>query len=390
MNKKISTFLITVIFLFIVFFGVSEFFNKDITYSKTNQTTNIVTIPTPVGTPTQVGATPVSLIPPLNTALFDQKLLSLANNPPDPLVYNTVKTITQNSKGKSVTTTTKVLANPQPIPVYLWPVKTVYPNAGALLPFNRIVAYYGNLYSTKMGVLGEYPEDQMLQMLQAEVTKWQLADPSTPVIPALDYIAVVAQGSPGASGMYRARMPDSEIDKVVAMAAKIHGIVFLDVQVGLSNVQTEVPLLQKYLLMPNVHLAIDPEFSMKTGAHPGTVIGTFDASDINFVSNYLANLVRENNLPPKILVVHRFTEGMVTNYKEIKTMPEVQIVMNMDGWGDQAHKLATYQQYIYKEPVQFSGFKLFYKNDILVPGSSIMTPTELMKLNPEPIYIQYQ
>ena len=374
--------------MFIVFFGVSEFFNKDITYSKTNQTTN--TTPTSVGVPTEVGVAPTPLIPPLDTALFDQKLISLANNPPDPLIYNTVKTVTKNSKGQSITTTTKVLADPQPVPVHLWPVKTAYPNAGALLPFNRIVAYYGNLYSTKMGVLGEYPETQMLQMLQNEVQKWQLADPATPVIPALDYIAVVAQGSPGFDGMYRARMPDSEIDKVIAMANKIHGIVFLDVQVGLSNVQTEVPLLQKYLIMPNVHLAIDPEFSMKTGAHPGTVIGTFDASDINFVSNYLANLVQENNLPPKILVVHRFTEGMVTNYKEIKTMPEVQIVMNMDGWGDQAHKLATYQQFIYSEPVQFTGFKLFYKNDFLVPGSSMLTPTQLMKLNPEPIYIQYQ
>ena len=36
-----------------------------------------------------------------------------------------------------------------------WPVKTVYPNAGAILPFKRIIAYYGNLYSKRMGVLGE-------------------------------------------------------------------------------------------------------------------------------------------------------------------------------------------------------------------------------------------
>jgi hypothetical protein len=230
----------------------------------------------------------------------------------------------------------------------------------------------------------------MLQMLQSEVAKWQAADPTTPAIPALHYIAVVAQGSPGTSGMYRARMPDSEIDKVITMAAKINAIVFLDVQVGLSNVQMEVPLLQKYLIMPNVHLAIDPEFSMKTGARPGTVIGTFDASDINFTTNYLANLVRENNLPPKILVVHRFTEGMVTNYKEIKTMPEVQIVMNMDGWGGQAKKIGTYRNFIYPEPVQFTGFKLFYKNDVLTPGSAMLTPTDLLKLNPRPIYIQYQ
>ena len=241
-----------------------------------------------------------------------------------------------------------------------------------------------------MGVLGQYPPDQMLAMLEAEVAKWQVADPSTPVIPALQYIAVVAQGSPGADGKYRDRMPDSEIDKVLAMAGEIHGIVFLDVQVGLSNVQTEIPLLEKYLKMPQVHLAIDPEFSIKTDSRPGKVIGTFDASDINFVSNYLANLVRENNLPPKILVVHRFTEAMVTNYKNIETMPEVQIVMNMDGWGVAAKKIDTYKQFIYAEPVQFTGFKLFYKNDTLTPGSTLMTPAELLKLTPQPIYIQYQ
>jgi hypothetical protein len=385
MNKKSWIFLLVIIIIIVFSFDISKFFGSVVTYKA--GINNKISVNNIVQTPAQPI---VPLIPPLNIALFNQKLIALANNPPDKIVYTTVKTITQNAKGKSITTLTKVPLSPQPIITHFWPVKTVYPNAGALLPFNRIVAYYGNLYSTKMGVLGEYPEAQMLQMLQAEVTKWQIADPTTPVIPALHYIAVVAQGSPGASGMYRARMPDSEIDKVMAMAAKINAIVFLDIQVGLSNVQTEVPLLQKYLIMPNVHLAIDPEFSMKTGARPGTVIGTFNASDINFTTNYLANLVRENNLPPKILVVHRFTEAMVTNYKEIKTMPEVQIVMNMDGWGGQAKKIGTYKNFIYPEPVQFTGFKLFYKNDVLTPGSVLMTPTDLLKLNPIPIYIQYQ
>ncbi|MDR3519525.1 MAG: hypothetical protein P4L63_01385 [Candidatus Pacebacteria bacterium] len=385
MNKRLWTFVAIVILVSISAFFLSGFFADAVTYNKSAPVVRVAQTTSVLAT-----APVVVTIPPLDIALYDKKLNILANNPPDPIVYTTVKTVTQNSKGKSITTITKVPVSPQPVPVHLWPVKTVYPNAGVLLPFNRIVAYYGNLYSTKMGVLGEYPEDQMLQMLEGEVKKWEVADPSTPVIPALQYIAVVAQGSPGASGMYRARMPFSEIDKVIAMAAKINAIVFLDVQVGLSNVQTEVPLLQKYLKMPNVELAIDPEFSMKTGAHPGTVIGTFDATDINFVSNYLANLVDQNNLTPKILVVHRFTEGMITNYKQIKTTPEVQIVMNMDGWGDQAHKIATYKEFIYEEPVQFTGIKLFYKNDLTVPGSAMLTPAQILKLNPEPIYIQYQ
>ena len=81
---------------------------------------------------------------------------------------------------------------------------------------------------------------------------------------------------------------------------------------------------------------------------------------------------------------------MMTNYKLIKTMPEVQIVINMDGWGVAEKKIGTYKNFIYPEPVQFTGFKLFYKNDNLNPASAILTPASLLKLNPRPVYIQYQ
>ena len=168
-----------------------------------------------------------------------------------------------------------------------WPVKTVYPNSGAILPFKRIIAYYGNLYSKRMGVLGEYPPDEMIRMLKVELKKWEAADPTIPVVPALHYIAVTAQGSAGKDGKYRARMPFKQIDSVLHMAARINALVFLDVQVGFSDVQTEVPLLEKYLSMPNVHLGIDAEFAMKPGMRVGKNVGTFDASDVNWCSEYL-------------------------------------------------------------------------------------------------------
>jgi len=308
----------------------------------------------------------------------------LANNPVVVAVENTVKTTT------STTTTNQAPAKPVEVKPNLWPVKTVYPNAGAILPFSRVVAYYGNFYSKKMGALGEYPEDEMLAKLTAEAKKWEEADPNTKVIPAIHYITVTAQGSAGADGKYRLRMPDSQIDKALAMAKKVNGIVFLDVQVALSSLQSELPPLEKYLKMPEVHLGIDPEFSMKTGKKPGSVIGSFDAADINYAAEFLARIVKENNLTPKILVVHRFTGPMVTNYKNIKPLPEVQIVIDMDGWGIQARKLNTYREVIYKQPVQFAGFKLFYKNDFREPNSRILTPAEVLKLRPKPIYIQYQ
>ncbi|MFA6408285.1 MAG: hypothetical protein WCW36_02335 [Candidatus Paceibacterota bacterium] len=272
----------------------------------------------------------------------------------------------------------------------LWPVKAVYPEVGAILPFKRIVAYYGNFYSTKMGVLGEYPEAQVLTMLRDATAKWAAADPSTPTIPAIQYIAVVAQGTAGRDGKYILRMPDDQIDRALGMANQVQGLLFLDVQVGLSTLQHELPQLEKYLQMPNVHLAIDPEFSMKHGDAPGTVIGTFDAVDINYAAQYIAGLVNKYNLPPKVLVVHRFTQKMVTNYDKIQPLPEVQVVMDMDGWGPVAKKKGTYNQVIVPEPVQFTGIKLFYHADLKPPSTGLLTTTDVLDLTPSPIYIQYQ
>lgn len=309
--------------------------------------------------------------PPVNTAAYDAKMVSLANYPVVPAATST--------------------ASSTPPKKRLWPVTDApYPKPCALLPFNRIVAYYGNFYSKGMGVLGEYGEEEMLAKLRAEVAAWEAADPATPVVPAIHYIVTTAQMEPQKDGMYTLRMPDSQIDKALAIAEKIEAIVFIDFQVGLSTLQKELPLYEDYLKHPKVHLGLDPEFSMKTGHAPGRVIGTFDAADINFAAEYLQKLVIENDLPPKVLVIHRFTEDMLTNTHLIRPLPEVQIVIDMDGWGPQAKKIGTYQHVIVPEPVQFTGFKIFYKNDLLPPSTGIFQPADLLKLTPQPSYIQYQ
>ena len=272
----------------------------------------------------------------------------------------------------------------------LWPQHFVYPLPGALLPFNRIVAYYGNLYSKKMGVLGEYPKDEMLKKLSEEVNKWRAADSMMPVIPALHYIAVTAQGAPGKDGKHRMRMPFHQIDTIVQWTKQIKGIMFLDVQTGSSSVKDEISLLEPYLKAPDAHLGIDPEFSLKNGETPGTKIGTFNSDDVNDAVDFLQGLVKKYHLPPKILVVHRFTQGMLTGYDKIKKVPEVQIVMDMDGWGDKILKNSTYLRYIRKEPVEFTGFKLFYKNDIRKDKNGLFTPEELLRMTPKPSYIQFQ
>lgn len=268
-----------------------------------------------------------------------------------------------------------------------WPVKAPDPLPGSILPGKRIVAYYGNLLSKKMGVLGEYDPDEMLRKLDAEVAAWTKADPATPVQPALHLIAVVAQGSPGKDGRYRLRMDSALIERVAALAARRNALVFLDVQVGLSNLHEELPRLAGFLARPTFHLGIDPEFSMKDGTPPGKKVGTFDAADVNYASAFLADLVTKYSLPPKVLVVHRFTQHGVTNSQKIKLDPRVQIVMDMDGFGPPELKRSTFRKWIKAEPVEYVGWKQFYKSRNDNPRTTI---AEILKLFPTPLYIQYQ
>ena len=241
-----------------------------------------------------------------------------------------------------------------------------------------------------MGALGEFPKDDMSRRLKDEVAKWQAADPATPVQPALHLIAVVAQGAPGKDGKYRMVMPDKIINQVYGWAKEAGAVMFIDIQTGHDDIRSVLPRFEWILKNPDVHLGIDPEFNLiKSGKKPGKKIGTYDAADINYASNYLKDLVKKYNLPPKVFTVHRFTRNGVTNSKNIVRHPEVQMVMHMDGWGAPWLKRDSYKDYVVSEPVQYTGFKLFYHNDTK-KGDPLMTPQDLLKLNPKPLYIQYQ
>jgi hypothetical protein len=269
----------------------------------------------------------------------------------------------------------------------LWPPPMPAPLPGAILPARRIIAFYGNPLSRRMGILGEFDHPEMLRRLDAEVAEWNRLDPTHPVQPALHLIGVVAQADAGRDGKYRLRMDSALIERVYGWAKSRNALLFVDVQVGLSTLQQELPWLERFLRRPEVHLGIDPEFSMKDGGLPGRRIGTYDAEDINYATQYLAGLVDRYSLPPKILVVHRFTRRGVTNTDRIRLDPRVQVVMHMDGFGAPWLKRDSYYSYIKKEPVQFAGWKQFSKPKNDRPS----TPrAEILRLWPVPLYIQIQ
>jgi hypothetical protein len=270
----------------------------------------------------------------------------------------------------------------------LWPVKTAAPLPGSILPAKRVLAYYGNPLSKRMGILGEFETSDMLAKLERDAAEWTRLDPAHPAQPALHLIAMVANPDPGPSGKYRTRMDSALIEKVYGWAKSKNALLFVDLQVGQSTLEQELPWIEKFLMRPDVHLGIDPEFSMKaSGAVPGRRIGTYDAADVNYAIRFLANVVDKYKLPPKILVVHRFTPKGVTNVRNIKLDPKVQVVMHMDGFGAPFLKRDTYYRDIKSEPVQFTGWKQFTKAKNDNPPT---TREAILRLWPTPLYIQVQ
>ncbi|MBI4348774.1 MAG: hypothetical protein HY553_18185 [Elusimicrobia bacterium] len=266
-----------------------------------------------------------------------------------------------------------------------WAREPKAPAKAPLLPGSLIVTYYGNPLSKRMGILGEIAPEKMLDRLAGEAARWRKADASATVRPALELVAIVASEFPGPDRMYRTRMQPELIDRVHRWAKSRGWLLILDIQVGRSNVKAELASLLPWLRLPDVHLALDPEFHMRRGLRPGQRIGSSDAEDVNVAIIRLAELVERHRLPPKLLLVHRFTDGMLRRHRRVRLDPRVQVVMLMDGFGQPAAKRRAYRRVITREPVQFSGIKLFYKND-----RPMMSTSQVLGLDPKPRVIIYQ
>lgn len=249
----------------------------------------------------------------------------------------------------------------------------------------RVIAYYGTPLSKKMGVLGATPKDDMLARLAQQTQFWQTADPVTPTKCALELIAIVAQAHPGQKNLHRARMPAAKIDEVLGWARQANCLLILDVQVGWSSVQDELPFLAPWLREPDVHLGLDPEWDLPTGVTPGKKIGRMSSTDIQYGIDFVSDLVKANDLPPKLVIVHRFRDFMVTNPELIRPTAEIRLLVNADGFGPPPTKFNTFKIAQLGMPTSLTGFKLFFKND-----KPMLKPSDVLPLLPQPVFINYQ
>jgi hypothetical protein len=86
-----------------------------------------------------------------------------------------------------------------------------------------------------------------------------------------------------------------------------------------------------------------------------------------------------------VLAIHQFVDRMFTGKEELLDYPLVDLVWNADGFGGPGPKVHNYRQYAAEPGFQYGGFKLFYDYD-----APLMSPADVLRLIPRPVFIQYQ
>ncbi len=250
----------------------------------------------------------------------------------------------------------------------------------------QIVSFYGYPGIPRMGALGADSPERVADEVVRVAAEYDALNGERDVIPALHLIVGVAHTRPGADGAYLTRMPDDLLTTYVELARERGLLLFLDIQVGWADPLEEVQRLENFLAEPFVHLALDPEFAMPgRRARPGTTIGSLGAADVNAVQRYLAGLVAERRLPPKIFVLHQFLDRMLTDTDQYEAIDAVEVIIDMDGFGPAHVKLTKYEWYALAPYSERAAIKLFYDWD-----APLLTPERLQALERPPDLVIYQ
>ncbi|MDN5794948.1 MAG: hypothetical protein L0H79_04275 [Intrasporangium sp.] len=255
-----------------------------------------------------------------------------------------------------------------------------------VFPHYRLVGFAGHPGSAALGRLGIGDLDERAREIEKIAKPY--AD-GREILPVLELIATVVQGSPGRDGMYRTRSSDELIARHLEAARKVEGILLLDIQPGRADFLTEVRAYAKWLKEPDVGVALDPEWRMGPGQVPMRMYGHTSGAEIDSVARYLSGIVDADDLPQKVLVFHQVAVSVVRDQQAIRSHPGVAIIKSVDGIGSKEMKEHTYKAVMKGRPKSVHpGFKLFYEEDRRL--GPLMTPKQVLALKPEPEYVLYE
>jgi len=300
----------------------------------------------------------------------------------------------------------RAVATSRPTPI---PTPIFDPNVGAVLPTHRVVAFYAVPYAEPTGPAYE-PTDAMLAALRKQGAAYEQLDPAYPVQLGIDLVVSVPDAYPGPQGTYSHHVDAATIQSYLDFCSKNNLLLFLDLDFGQAPIMGEVnfflPYLEKYAF---VHMAIDPEwmFPRRNGI-PGVYLSNVRASDLNPIIEAVAAIPMRYHVPRKILIIHQYRpdgdglkdpydpgQAEIADKHDLLYDPRVDVVIHVDSVGgypgDIHDKTLQYTEWVQKDMARYGnffygGFKLFYQHEAKV---RLMTPEEVLSLNPPPMVVTY-
>lgn len=261
---------------------------------------------------------------------------------------------------------------------------------GGIAPFpgRHMIALYGHPQTPALGMMGEQPPAQAVERLNKLVAEYREHAPHLNPIGAFEIIATVASGQAGEDGDYSYETPIDLLMPWIEAAEANDIYVVLDLQPGRTDFLTQAKRYEELLRRPWVGLALDPEWRLKPDQRHLRQIGQVHVDEVNQVGAWLADLVAQHKLPPKVLTLHQFQTRMILERAKLDTSrPEVQYLVHVDGQGAQGAKQATWG--VIKRdlpPHVWLGWKNFEDEDI-----PMLTPKQTIdRVEPAPHFISYQ
>lgn len=249
----------------------------------------------------------------------------------------------------------------------------------------RYVAFYGHPETGALGVLGEQGPKATLERMAPFLEAYGADGYQT--IATFEVMASVAAAAATEDNDYSFEWPISTYDKWIETAVANDVYVILDLQPGREDFLSQAKQYKELLLLPFVGLALDPEWRLKPDEIHLRQIGRVEASEVNQVIDWLADLVRDNGLPQKMLIVHQFREFMIQDRSTLKERPELQLILQMDGQGPIDTKDTTWAALTNgTEDNHWKwGWKNFFDEDSPTPS-----PEHTMGKTPTPVFVSYQ
>ncbi|GGM12349.1 hypothetical protein GCM10011594_35270 [Nakamurella endophytica] len=301
--------------------------------------------------------------------------------------------ITSASASASATDSLPVSSGPRSGPsTSTGPARSVPPAATlpgggrTLFPGHLLVALYGQPGISGLGVLGEQDVPESITRARRLAARYAELGRGT-VVPTFEIIATIADSAAGPDGDYSAETDVETLRSWVDAATAAGLYVVLDLQPGRTDFLTQARRYAELLQRPNVGLALDPEWRLGPGQRHLQQIGSVHAAEVNAVADWLAALTAQHHLPQKLLLLHQFTRSMILERQDLDARhPELAVVIQMDGQGNQDVKDETWQSITADAPagVRF-GWKNFLRRD-----HPVLDPAGSLAKDPTPVLISYE